>query len=172
MRYFWDWTGQEGASILRAEMVVRVIYRRNPSAGFGCPKPRRSWITLAILGAIALTCVGDQHSEELRAVAATVSAANGLELRLERSGRDFRLSWNPESDFIVAAASGKLTIREGNVTRTLALTHDQLCDGRIFYLDDADPGTFRLRLFETNGSIAEALINMDSVARRTSAAVP
>lgn len=147
-------------------MVVRVIYRRSASAGWGLPKPKRSWITVAILGAVALTCVGDQHSEELEAVAATASPANRLELRLERSGRDFRLSWNGESELVAGAASGALTIRQGNVTRTLPLTHDQLGYGRMLYLDAAGPGSFRLRVVEKNGATAEASVNMDSIPPR------
>lgn len=147
-------------------MVVRVIYRPGAPAGWGLPKPKRSWITVAILGAVALTCVGDQHSEELEAVAATASPANRLELRLERRGRDFRLSWNGNSDLVAGAASGALTIRQGDGTRTLALTPDELRNGRIFYLDSADPGSFRLKVVGRTGAIAEASIAMDSFPAR------
>jgi hypothetical protein len=85
---------------------------------------------------------------------------------LERTGRDFQVSWNPESDIMVGAASGILTIQQGNATRAIALTNEELRDGRIFYLDATNPGSFRLRVVGINGSIVEVSAGTDAMPSR------
>ena len=149
-------------------MTVRVIYRRSASAGGVLPKPKPSWVTVALLGAVTFTGVGGQHSGAPPVVAAAASPANGLGFRLERTDRDVWLRWNRESDIVIGAVSGTLIIGQGRGTRTVALTHDQLRYGRIFYLNATDQDSFRLRVLEMNGALAEASVSMNSTPPRIS----
>ena len=59
--------------------------------------------------------------------------ASDIGLRAERSGSDFRLTWNRNSRAATSATWGLLSIQDGHGRRAIPLKADQIRDGSVFY---------------------------------------
>ena len=112
-----------------------------------------------IIGAAALLAVvlagaaayNKWYSPLDRAGAArNATGAGSLNLKVNRSGKDFEISWNLLSPSIQQASGGNLTIQDGALTRPVALTGPQLREGRILYTPLFDELNFRLEVTSPN----------------------
>jgi TonB family protein len=69
-----------------------------------------------------------------------------LGLRLERSGNNWRLTWNPDAPVIAKAIKGHILITDGTVRRFLELESSDLRGGGIMYTPLTDDIVMRLEV--------------------------
>ena len=79
-------------------------------------------------------------------VGRSAPGGGSLSLKVNRSGKDFELSWDRLSAVLQQASSGTLTISDGALTRSVALSGAQLREGRILYTPLFEELTFRLEV--------------------------
>lgn len=70
----------------------------------------------------------------------------GFNLRAERSGADYILSWNRNSPAVTSALWGLLSIEDGGSRRDISLQADQLRSGSVLYQPTNDEIRFKLSL--------------------------
>jgi len=88
----------------------------------------------------------------------TAPATPALNLKVNRSGKDFEVSWDRLSAAVQQSASGMLTINDGALTRAVALSGPQLREGRILYTPLFEELTFRLEVATPDqGTAAESV---------------
>ncbi len=81
-----------------------------------------------------------------------------LNLKVNRSGKDFEVSWDRLSTAVQQATGGMLTITDGALTRPVALNGSQLREGRILYTPLFEELTFRLEVItRDSGTAAESV---------------
>ena len=144
--------------LLRNGFVSALVEAPPPAVAPGMlPGPQnkqRMIIGAAALLAVALAgaaAYNKWYSPADRAGAARTGATAGaLNLKVNRSGKDFEISWNLLSPSIQQAAGGNLTIQDGALTRPVALTGPQLREGRILYTPLFDELNFRLEVTAPN----------------------
>jgi protein TonB len=100
---------------------------------------------IAILGAILFPF----HAQIMRAFSAKPQVTRDLRLglKLERSGTDWQVSWNRNTDVLLKAVSGQLSITDGQNTKELNLDPGELRSGSILYTPATDDVVVRLRVF-------------------------
>lgn len=86
------------------------------------------------------------HPPAGQAAAASVASAPALGLSVERRGADLLLSWNYQSEPVVNATSGGVVIHDGDTTRNVQLSSDQLRAGRILYSPSSDEVNLELHV--------------------------
>ena len=91
-----------------------------------------AWTALAGTGATALWLSGLRRAPEKATIALPVTRSR-IDLRVERSGPDVRLTWDRDSPAITSAVSGKLSIQDDRRRRDVLLDVDQLRNGTILY---------------------------------------
>jgi TonB family protein len=86
------------------------------------------------------------------------SAAGLLSLKVTRSDKDFEVSWDRLSPAVQQSSSGRLTINDGALTRTVDLSGSQLREGHILYTPLFEELTFRLEVASPDlGASAESV---------------
>lgn len=75
-----------------------------------------------------------------------LSGDSGLGLHLDRSGTDWRLSWDPNSAAILRATHGQLLISDGTLNKTVDLDASDLKSGTIIYSPLTDDVVLRLQV--------------------------
>ena len=124
------------------------------------PRPRRlaPWIALAA-AAVLIGAGAAVRSFWVRPqLQSFTPAAETIALNVARSVDELEVSWNRAAAAVRSATSGTLTIHNGPVTRTVAVTAQQLREGRIMYhpIFGADTD-FRLEVRTADGrSVAES----------------
>jgi periplasmic protein TonB len=74
------------------------------------------------------------------------SMESRLGLKLERTGRDWRLSWNPDARIILQAKKGHLLITDGASRKSLDLDSSDLRGGTLMYAPLTSDVVFRLEV--------------------------
>lgn len=123
---------------------------------------RSHWVALSVFGAVLLLAVAgyqwfagqDQDRGETASVA---SAASPLVLKVVRSGPDLEVSWDHHAPGLRTASGGRLTIRDGDVTRTVPLNSAQLRGGRVLYTPLFSELNFRLEIEQGARTQAESV---------------
>jgi TonB family protein len=88
----------------------------------------------------------------------TPAGAGVLSLKVARSEKDFEVSWDRLSPAIQQSSSGRLTISDGALTRTVELSGSQLREGHILYTPLFEELTFRLEVSTPDqGASAESV---------------
>lgn len=83
---------------------------------------------------------------------------SALSLKVNRSGKDFEVSWDRLSPAVQQSSSATLTISDGAITRTVALGGPQLREGRILYTPLFEELNFRLEVTTpSQGTAAESV---------------
>ncbi len=123
------------------------------------------WIVAGLLFAILL--VGSAAAYKLKwfrsadqtdAASRNAPAPAALNLKVNRSGKDFEVSWDRLSAAVQQATGGMLTITDGALTRPVALNGSQLREGRILYTPLFEELTFRLEVITPDsGTAAESV---------------
>ncbi len=86
------------------------------------------------------------------------SSLGPLSLKVARSEKDFDVSWDRLSAAVRQSSSGRLTISDGALTRTVELTGSQLREGHILYTPLFEELTFRLEVATPDqGASAESV---------------
>jgi outer membrane biosynthesis protein TonB len=80
----------------------------------------------------------------------TKAAPDTLALKVNRSGNDFEVSWDRQSDAVRQAVDAALMVRDGTTNRTLRLDGAQLREGKILYSPLFDELNFRLEVVLNN----------------------
>ena len=78
-----------------------------------------------------------------------------LGLRLERSGSDWRLSWNPNAPVIAKATKGHILITDGSVQRFLELDSSDLRGGTIIYTPLTNDIVMRLEVDKVDSAATD-----------------
>ena len=87
-----------------------------------------------------------------------------LDLRIDTQGDRLLVAWDRTSQVIRSAASGKLEIADGSVTRTLDLDVAQLAAGQLLYKPASNDVNFRLEVRRTDGSqVVETMRVLDAI---------
>src|SRR5579872_3361404 len=76
-----------------------------------------------------------------------------LELKLERSGTDWRVSWNRNADVLLQAVGGHLSITDGSLRTELDLDPSELRSGSVMYAPVT--GDVLVRLQVVGGNLAQ-----------------
>jgi hypothetical protein len=88
-----------------------------------------------------------------------------FELRAERSGSDFFLTWNRTSPAVLSAVWGLLSIEDGNGRREISLHTDQLRTGSILYQPAGEEIRLRLSLVAADQHVeTESIVIIQSSA--------
>jgi TonB family protein len=104
-----------------------------------------SFAIVAILGAMLFPF----HTQIMRAFSGKPQATGDLRLglKLERSGTDWQVGWNRNTEVLLKAVSGQLSITDGQNTKELNLDPGELRSGSILYTPATDDVVVRLRVF-------------------------
>jgi TonB family protein len=117
------------------------------------------WVAGAVvaLAILALTLYQlRQRFQEPSGVRPAVSVVEGdLQLKADRSGADWRVSWNTDALAAMNATKGWLLITDGGVTKTVELDSADLHSGTILYSPLTDDLVFRMSV--TAGSSSQPL---------------
>ena len=132
---------------------------------------RRRWTIAALI--VAILAVGSaaykfkskwyRPISGIEAIASSGSSSSPvatgiLSLKVTRSEKDFEVSWDRLSPAVQQSSSGKLTINDGALTRTVELSGSQLREGHILYTPLFDELTFRLEVTTPDqGASAESV---------------
>ena len=121
----------------------------------------KTWIVGAALAAIVVvaTAAGvykysSRPANQAEVAGKSTSAGGTLNLKVNRSGKDFEVSWDRLSTAVQQSSNGMLTISDGALTRTVALSGPQLREGRILYTPLFEELTFRLEVAMPDQSFA------------------
>ena len=119
---------------------------------------RSRWIVAAVLLVILLGGSAAAYKfkskwyrpiSRMEAIASSMStpvSTGILSLKVTRSEKDFEVSWDRLSPAVQQSSSGRLTISDGALTRTVELSGSQLREGHILYTPLFDELTFRLEV--------------------------
>jgi hypothetical protein len=80
-----------------------------------------------------------------------------ISLRAIRRNADLELTWNRDSDLIVAATSGTLWIQEGESTRQVSFDAAELRDGSLLYSPRTDQILMRLTVTTPTDTVTESV---------------
>jgi hypothetical protein len=165
---------EEPLEIPAAPILPAVPFRVEPELDAAAPPPpRRRVRVLKALGmAAGAACLlggaayggfrllpGMVASRSARPPAAALpTAAPSLGLRAERQNGDLKLTWNRESPAIAGAASGVLSILDGDYRRDLSLTAAQVRGGSLLYSPSGDQIQMQLAVSGQTGDSAESVI--------------
>lgn len=97
-----------------------------------------------------------------------VSTGRDLGLRVGSEGDRLVLTWNRQSPFLQAAASGTLVIQDGSQRQEVRLDASQLADGSVSYKPLSSDVSFRLEVSGLEGLSVASIRVLDG----TSVAVP
>jgi TonB family protein len=81
------------------------------------------------------------------------AVSSPLELKLERSGTDWRVSWNRNADVLLQAVGGHLSITDGSLRKELDLDPSELRSGSVMYTPLT--GDLLVRLQVVGGHLAQ-----------------
>jgi hypothetical protein len=88
-----------------------------------------------------------------------ISARTSLGMHVERLDRSLIVKWNPQSRAVHFGINGILQIDDGTQHSKLQLDSDQLTSGSVMYAARRNSVTFRLKVFDGNGStVSESLL--------------
>jgi hypothetical protein len=79
--------------------------------------------------------------------ASAASLRPDFSLEIERAGSDYRVTWDGNSPFVLAAKHGTLLIRDGSFQKEVTLDRDQLVTAGVVYSPSTTDVSFRLELF-------------------------
>ncbi|MBV9084263.1 MAG: energy transducer TonB [Acidobacteriaceae bacterium] len=89
---------------------------------------------------------------------ATNSGSFALGLRVNQNGKSLELAWDPVSQAIQSARSGKLVINDGALVREVGLDRNQLREGRLFYMPLTGDVNVRLAVTDADAhTVAESV---------------
>jgi TonB family protein len=117
-------------------------------------------VVLAMLGsALLLGLIGYQwFAGKDRAESASVQpAASPLSLKVMRVGQDYEISWDHLAPALQQATAGTVTVRDGEINRTVPLNTAQLREGRILYTPLFGDLNFRLEIQQGARTQAESV---------------
>lgn len=159
------------ASVVEAGRTVAAIFRPEDSErASGLPdrpleavgqQSRLTPFVLKILGSLAAAAILGTillqlyRGQRLDRFSPTLKAAvdSPLELKLERSGTDWRVSWNRSADVLLQAVGGHLSITDGPLRKELDLDPSELRSGSIMYAPATDDVVVRLQV--VGGNLAQ-----------------
>jgi TonB family protein len=126
---------KEEAGAALHERSLRVETEKEP----GMTRSRR-WL---LVSAAAILCVGffEVRGQQIRYSLLSNGGApsdSQLELKTERRGTDWELSWNQRAAILLRAEKGRLQIRDGFVHKNIDLDSSELRNGRIIYTPMSD----------------------------------
>lgn len=82
----------------------------------------------------------------------------GLGLQAERHNGDLTLTWNRQATPILNAASGVLSIADGELNRTITLDAGQVRSGSILYVPTGDQIRMQLTVLSAQGETSESVM--------------
>ena len=144
---------------------VRPPERFVPSRRTLLPDFRKSvaWLAfLALAAAIGLGTAAYQRRITAPASKESIAArqrAPALDLRMERTGSQWRFIWNGSAAAINAQSQGRLSILDGISRKELTLSAAELQSGALTYIPSTDDVSFRLEVLDLEGrkSASEAI---------------
>ncbi|MFN0102177.1 MAG: hypothetical protein ACKV2U_08815 [Bryobacteraceae bacterium] len=77
----------------------------------------------------------------------------GSGLSVSRSGTEIGISWNDKAPIVRGARRGRMTIKDGRLKRSVALTAVQLRSSRLSYSPKSDTVEFTFELFAKDGKV-------------------
>jgi hypothetical protein len=85
-----------------------------------------------------------------------VAAGNPLELEVEAASKGLDIRWNPLGALVAQAREGRLLIAEGGAhQRTIALNHEELTSGHIYYHSLTKHLRFQLEITDQSGKVSK-----------------
>jgi len=152
--------------LLRQGYLTDLVEAPDPVEVQEPPKKSKNnpWIIGGVIAAVLLAGSAaaykwkSSRSAEETDVAAKSAPKPALNLKVNRSGKDFEVSWDRLSAAVQQAAGGMLTITDGALTRPVALNGSQLREGRILYTPLFEELSFRLEVMTPDsGTAAESV---------------
>jgi hypothetical protein len=114
------------------------------------PAAKSDWGIFLILPLALVVLLGLALFQHYRGhagtAAASVSGDPQFGLEVERVGKDWRVHWNQDSEILVNAVSGHLSITDGQVHKELDLDSSELRSGSIMYTPTTDDVVVRLQI--------------------------
>ena len=150
--------------LLRNGYVTALMETSEPEEIPSQPQKNR-WIIAALIAVILLAGSSAAYkykwyrpSGRADAAAPNGTASGSLSLKVNRSGKDFEISWDRLSAAVQHSSGGTLTIKDGALTRSVALDGPQLREGQILYTPLFEELTFRLEVGTPDqGAAAESV---------------
>jgi hypothetical protein len=131
----------------------------------GEPAPSRFrsgwiWIPLSFIFLLLGVVLGFQIAISFR-TAKPVDALNdpySMDLKAAKTGESLHLKWNPDAPAVLRAQRGVLAINDGDSTRSVELTKEDLARGSVLYRNVSNQIRFRLEVFpRESNAVSETL---------------
>jgi TonB family protein len=140
-------------------------------SGFGAPK-KWPWV-LGTLALVALFAAGffevqGERSVAPREIKSKASIDSKLGLKLESTGTDWRLSWNPNAPAVLNATKGQLFVTDGALHKTVELDASDFHGGTIIYSPLTSDVVWKLQVTPTDGSSEEITESVRTVSAPSS----
>jgi hypothetical protein len=114
------------------------------------PAAKSAWRIFLILPLALVVLLGlalfQHYRRHTRAASAAVSGDPQFGLEAERVGKDWRVHWKQDSEVLVNAVSGHISIADGPVHKELDLDSSELRSGSIMYTPTTDDVVVRLQI--------------------------
>jgi protein TonB len=144
-----------GAPVLHAEESTKASGRLNH------PFQMSRSLLLKTIGSCAIVAVASAfllqlyrgRTVNLATLTPKGAVSSPLELKLERSGTDWRVSWNRNADVLLQAVGGRLSITDGSLRTELDLDPSELRSGSVMYAPVT--GDVLVRLQVVGGNLAQ-----------------
>ena len=111
---------------------------------------RRRWVIFSVVSVLLMAACavgGAYYQLTARPLSTSSGTANSLlSLNVERSGGQFRLTWDRHASAIKAAQKAELTISDGSQNLLVPLSSTELRSGVFSYTPNSSEVTFRLEL--------------------------
>jgi TonB family protein len=116
-------------------------------------------MVLGLVAIIALFSAGFFELRDGRAVTSSETKSEAimdsrLGLKLDWTGTDWRLSWNPDAPALLKATKGQLFVTDGTMQKTVDLDASDLHGGTIIYSPLTNDVVWKLQVTDANDSAA------------------
>jgi TonB family protein len=133
--------------------------KREPAPAVG--SPMWSWNALVLVLAVAIVGVGGFFLVRGRLGTASERPADpqpaGIAMKVQRTGSELEVSWNPQAPKVTQATGGRLVIAEGARNETLKLSPQQLETGHLLYTSEAEDIRMDMEIAGPSGTYAESV---------------
>ena len=165
--------------LLRSGYATALVPAAEPQTRPTQPLERRptNWIAIGAIGALLMAAGGGYWwftSKYRGEHAPALQASSPLSLKVVRSGKDFEVSWDRLSPALQQASGATVSIKDGELTRAIALSPKQLQEGRILYSPLFGDLTFRLEIQQGARTQAESIqvLSWDTMPPAALPAIP
>jgi hypothetical protein len=121
---------------------------------------RRLWLLAALIGLLLIAGIGGGYFLMRRTPGgqpASPPAVSRLSLTAERSGTDYRVTWDRNAPAVLFAVKGVLTIADGGTSRVVDLDVSQLKGGSLLYTPGSGDVLIQLEVIGNGPGVTESV---------------